>query len=281
MRHVAVGRHERYPYRPSRMSYVIVLLAAIAAIIASLVFASQSESAQAQPAANQAPVIMADRGAEIAVADDSAVQLARAKTVAARLAAVRVRAAAIAAALTYAVKPGDSLSSVAQRHCGTARDWTGIYAASRARGWTARNANSLTAGQHLWLSCSYVPSMLRFAPAPPPPPPVVRTAAVSTGSSGYHSTYHRSYSSGSYGNVSAGSYGGYQACVISRESGGRSQVMNSSGHYGLYQFDAGTWASGGGSAADFGHASVAEQNRVFAAVYAARGTQPWSPSDGC
>jgi soluble lytic murein transglycosylase-like protein len=69
--------------------------------------------------------------------------------------------------------------------------------------------------------------------------------------------------------------------VISRESGGNSQVMNSSGHYGLYQFDYGTWVSGGGSGADFGHASVAEQNRVFAAVYAARGTQPWSPSDGC
>jgi hypothetical protein len=278
MRHVAVGRHARYPYRPSRMSYVIVLLAAIAAIIASLAFASQSESAQAQPAANQAPVIMADRGAEIAVADDSVVQLARAKTVAARLAAARVRAAAIAAALTYAVRPGDSLSSVAQRHCGAARDWTGIYAASRARGWTAHNANSLTAGQHLWLSCSYVPSMLKYAPAPPPPPPVVRTVAVSTGSSGYHSTYHRSYSAPAAAYHGSGSM---EQCIISRESGGSSQVMNSSGHYGLYQFSSSTWAGSGGNPADFGHASVSEQRQVFQNAVAARGYSDWTPYDGC
>jgi NlpC/P60 family/Transglycosylase-like domain len=74
---------------------------------------------------------------------------------------------------------------------------------------------------------------------------------------------------------------GFQQCVIARESGGNSQVMNGSGHYGLYQFDAGTWASGGGNPADFGHASVAEQNQVFNSVYAARGSSPWAPSDGC
>jgi hypothetical protein len=85
----------------------------------------------------------------------------------------------------------------------------------------------------------------------------------------------------SAGTVSTAGDSSFQACVISRESGGNSQVMNASGHYGLYQFDYGTWVSGGGNGADFGHASVAEQNRVFASVYAARGTQPWSPSDGC
>ena len=57
--------------------------------------------------------------------------------------------------------------------------------------------------------------------------------------------------------------GSFQQCVISRESGGSSQVMNSSGHYGLYQFSAETWAAYGGNPADFGHASVAEQNQVF------------------
>lgn len=253
MRHVAVGRHARYPYRPSRMSYVIVILAAVAAIIASLVFASQPESAQAQPAANQAPAAMTDRGAETVVADDSAVQLARAKTVAARLAAVRVRAAAIAAAHTYSVKTGDSMSSVAQRHCGTSRDWTGIYAASRARGWTARNANSLTAGQHLWLSCSYAPSMLRFAPAPPPPPVVrvisaVRSSghAASSGNGTYHRVYHRSYAAnGTYSYaglerlwISAGgpSWAAAHAAEIAEcESGGRTSAYNPSGATGLWQ----------------------------------------------
>ena len=83
--------------------------------------------------------------------------------------------------------------------------------------------------------------------------------------------------------ASAGPTGGsgFEQCVIRTESGGASQVMNPTGHYGLFQFDYSTWVSGGGSGADFGHASVAEQQSVFNAVYAARGTQPWTPSDGC
>jgi resuscitation-promoting factor RpfB len=81
--------------------------------------------------------------------------------------------------------------------------------------------------------------------------------------------------------VNPASYSGFQACVISRESGGDSQVMNSTGHYGLYQFSASTWAAAGGNPNDFGHASVAEQNLVFAQAYAAFGTSPWAPYDGC
>jgi len=57
--------------------------------------------------------------------------------------------------------------------------------------------------------------------------------------------------------------------------------MNSTGHYGLYQFSASTWAAYGGSPADFGDASVAEQNRVFANALAAGGQSNWSPYDGC
>lgn len=73
----------------------------------------------------------------------------------------------------------------------------------------------------------------------------------------------------------------FQSCVIQRESGGDAQVMNSSGHYGLYQFSASTWAASGGNPADFGHASVAEQNQVFENAYAQFGTSPWAPYDGC
>ena len=73
----------------------------------------------------------------------------------------------------------------------------------------------------------------------------------------------------------------FQECVITRESGGNSQVMNSSGHYGLYQFSASTWAAYGGNPADFGHASVAEQNRVFDTAIAAGGQFNWAPYDGC
>jgi hypothetical protein len=75
--------------------------------------------------------------------------------------------------------------------------------------------------------------------------------------------------------------GSFQSCVIARESGGNSQVMNSSGHYGLYQFSASTWAAYGGSPSSFGHASVAQQNQVFNNAIAAGGQSNWAPYDGC
>ena len=81
--------------------------------------------------------------------------------------------------------------------------------------------------------------------------------------------------------VSPYNYSGFERCVVIRESSGDSQVMNSTGHYGLFQFDLPTWISGGGNPGDFGHASVAEQNRVFTNVFAMRGVEPWRPSDGC
>jgi hypothetical protein len=57
--------------------------------------------------------------------------------------------------------------------------------------------------------------------------------------------------------------------------------MNGSGHYGLYQFSASTWAAYGGNPADFGHASTAEQNQVFATALARGGQSNWSAYDGC
>jgi hypothetical protein len=74
---------------------------------------------------------------------------------------------------------------------------------------------------------------------------------------------------------------GFQSCVISRESGGNSQVMNGSGHYGLYQFSEGTWEAYGGSASSFGNASVAQQNQVFNTAISQGGESNWSAYDGC
>jgi hypothetical protein len=75
--------------------------------------------------------------------------------------------------------------------------------------------------------------------------------------------------------------GAFGKCVVERESGGRPQVMNSSGHYGLYQFSLSTWEEYGGKASDFGHATVAEQNKVFANALAHHGEFNWAPYDGC
>jgi hypothetical protein len=75
--------------------------------------------------------------------------------------------------------------------------------------------------------------------------------------------------------------GSFGACVRARESGGNPDVMNSSGHYGLYQFSATTWAAYGGNPADFGNASVQEQNQVFQNALDQGGEGNWSPYDGC
>ena len=274
----AHARHSRL----LRQRVIVPVLTLIAALALAAGIIPGLVSASAAPAA--AVTLLADRAAELGTAD-TITELALDKVTAARaaLSAQRARARAFTAAMTYTVRAGDSLSDVARARCGQARMWTGIYAASRARHWTARNANVLTAGQHLWLACAYLPSMLRYAPAPPPPPrPVYHAAVAASVSSG---TYHRSYSapvaSGSYGNVSASNYSGFQACVIARESGGNSQVMNASSHYGLYQFSSSTWQAYGGSASTFGHASVAEQNRIFGNAMARGGQSNWSPYDGC
>lgn len=278
MRHRARGRHQGYPRsaRPSLRSYVIALLAAIALAVSIAGFAGAGASSAAVGQA-KAPAarVQAVAGTSSLGDKSTAVRAATIARVAAATAA-RVHALAYVAAHTYSVRSGDSLSAVAAVKCsGAARDWTGIYAASRLRHWTAENANVLTVGQHLWLACSYDARQLRFAPAPPPPPPapVVAAAAVSS----TRSSYHASYSSG-------GTYhgsGSMQQCIISRESGGNSQVMNSSAHYGLYQFSASTWAAHGGNPGDFGHASVGEQNQVYYATVAADGYSDWAPYDGC
>lgn len=88
-----------------------------------------------------------------------------------------------------------------------------------------------------------------------------------------------SQSSGSGGGYSVSS--AFQACVIRAESGGNPNIWNASGHWGLYQFSASTWALHGGDPALFGHASAAYQTQIFWNTYNADGTSDWSPYDGC
>jgi hypothetical protein len=168
---------------------------------------------------------------------------------------------------TYDVRPGDSLSVIAGRAYGNSGDWPVIYWANRD---IVKWADELDPGWKLTL-----PPLPANIPAAPKQltPSIAHTVELTAYSRPQEQTTPTAYSTGGMGS--------FQSCVISRESGGNSQVMNSSGHYGLYQFDYGTWVSGGGNPDDFGHASISEQNAVFAAVYAARGVEPWAPSDGC
>ena len=180
-----------------------------------------------------------------------------------------VQASAPAAkAASYTVRSGDSLSKIAGKVYHKQNAWPVLYWANRGK---IHWANMISEG--LVLKVPAMPAKIPAAPSQlgPAPAPVAAPAAASA------SAPTQATASGSY----SGASGSYQACVIARESGGNSQVMNSSGHYGLYQFSASTWQAYGGSAADFGHASVAEQNRVFSSAIAQGGQSNWSPYDGC
>jgi LysM repeat protein len=179
---------------------------------------------------------------------------------------------------SYVVKSGDTLASIAQQLYRSSDYWPTLYSANQSK---IKYANEIQAGQVLTVPAK--PAKIPSAPKTLLPSPAPST-----------SSYGGSYSSASTAaaapvqavaaqtaSTSTGSAGSFQACVIAAESGGNSQVMNSSGHYGLYQFSASTWAAYGGNPADFGNASVAEQNQVFDNAIAAGGESNWAPYDGC
>lgn len=172
----------------------------------------------------------------------------------------------------YTVKAGDSLSVIAERTYHNQKAWPVLYWANRSR---IHWANVIEPGQVL-----RIPVQPARIPAPPAllgpgPAPAAETAALQAAPA----------TAAAQGTANVGTSatpgGSFAQCVIARESGGQSQVMNSSGHYGLYQFSASTWAAYGGSPADFGHASVSEQNQVFDNAIAAGGQSNWSAYDGC
>ncbi len=203
----------------------------------------------------------------------------------------------------YTVRSGDSLSAIAQHFYHSSSAWPVIFWANHGQ---IRWANEISTGQELRIpvepaTIPAAPGQLGPAPAPVAAPthvtdeqsapvqsspvesapvqsaPVesapVQSAPVQSApvQSAPAQAAPASYSGGS----------GLQQCIISAESGGNSQVMNASGHYGLYQFSASTWQAYGGSAGSFGNASVAQQNQVFNNAIAAGGASNWTPYDGC
>jgi LysM repeat protein len=176
----------------------------------------------------------------------------------------------------YTVKSGETLSVIAGHLYGNADYWPVLYSANQGQ---IRYANVIQAGQVLAVPAkpATIPSPPSAAgpAASPAPASAARAQRTYTPATTTHSASTQT------AKAYSGTAGSFQACVIARESGGNSQVMNSSGHYGLYQFSASTWAAYGGNPADFGHASVAEQNQVFNNAMAAGGRNNWAPYDGC
>jgi LysM repeat protein len=182
---------------------------------------------------------------------------------------------------TYTVRPGDTLSSIAHKLLGSERYWPELWWANKK----ITNPDEITVGQVLTLpgSAASMPANIVTAAydaiPKPPPPPVVTVSDVQQQVS--QPQADPPADPVSEAPVSTAGDSGFQACVISRESGGNAQVMNSTDHYGLYQFSYSTWVANGGDPSTFGNATQAEQNQVFWNTFRADGTQPWAPSDGC
>lgn len=188
----------------------------------------------------------------------------------------------------YTVQAGDSLSSIAQRFYHNSAAWPVLYWHNHSR---VHWADDITAGQVLRIPAEpaeipNAPSQLD-APAPTvsttPTPRHASTAPVvaqpAPAQQAPDPAPVTATTSGSLGVIPGGAFG---QCVVERESGGNPQVMNSSGHYGLFQFSFSTWVAYGGNPNDFGHASVAEQEQVFATALASPGGENnWAPYDGC
>ena len=166
----------------------------------------------------------------------------------------------------YTVRPNDSLSGIAGHFYHDPNAWPVLYWANQDE---IHWANDIQAGQVLQIPVK--PARIPSAPTLLGPvaqlaDPAPARADVAPAASAYSGAYPG---------------GAFGACVVAAESGGDAQVMNSSGHYGLYPFSASTWAEYGGNPADFGNASVSEQNQVFANALASGGESNWSAYDGC
>ena len=169
---------------------------------------------------------------------------------------------------TYTVGSGETLASIAQHLYLSGDYWTVLYWANED---TITDASEIQAGQVLKVPAkpAKIPAAPKTLSPAAPAPSTASTASTAQAAS------VQPASTGS-GTTS------FQECVIAAESGGNPQIMNSSGHYGLYQFSYSTWVAYGGSPAEFGHATVAEQNQVFENAMATPGGEDnWAPYDGC
>lgn len=171
----------------------------------------------------------------------------------------------------YTVRPDDSLSGIAGKHCGTPSDWTGIYEANRHQ---VKDPDVIYPGQHLALDCRQVKGITDPGSQPPVTTAVVTDHASHYGYSGEGGTL--SYSGlealweAAGGPASAAPE--MATIAIRCESGGRQYAYNPSGASGYWQI-LGQVVPG-----NIFNPMVNAENAV--AKYRAGGFSPWS-GDGC
>jgi LysM repeat protein len=172
----------------------------------------------------------------------------------------------------YTVKPGDTLSTIANKAYGSRSDWPALW-------WTNRhkvgNPDAIVVGQRLRLSTwhSHKPWLVRAAmAASTPPAPVASSASAQTPSSLPATSSAPSYS------ASSSSAGGVNWDAIAAcESGGNWSTNTGNGFSGGLQFTQGTWdANGGGQyASTAAGASRSQQIAVAQRVLASQGIGAW------
>ena len=264
-----MGSHRKPSRRRLRHLIPTAAVPALAATAAAVCLGPQALADPAPAHAAAEPAAVADAASYVGLS--AAVLPAKANA-----AGITARPAQ-AKAVTYTVRAGDSLSSIADRFYHQQSAWPVLYWANHSQ---IHWADMISTGQVLKVPAK--PTKIPSAPGAARPasalveaaPAAAAPAAAAPAAAPAQAAAASTYSGGTPG----GSFG---QCVVARESGGNSQVMNSSGHYGLYQFSESTWVAYGGSAADFGHASVAEQNQVFSNALAQGGQSNWSAYDGC
>lgn len=278
--------------KPSKMKMVpqaataAAATPAVAGVAAAICLSPQASAQAATVPATQAAQQTATHTAIVPAAYRKAPTPAELLS-ASRSAAKQKAAAKIPA--TYTVRSGDTLSDIAKRIYKNPNAWPVLYWANHHK---LKWADVINVGQVLKVPSdpSHIPAPpkqlgpVRYVPKHASPQPAVSdesseqsSAPASTDSTA--STASTASTDASWSGTYPG--GAFGACVVSRESGGNPDIWNASGHWGLYQFSEATWEAYGGSAADFGSASVAEQNQVFATALARGGQDNWAPYDGC
>jgi hypothetical protein len=267
-------RRKQAKFRISRW-LPIAAAPALLGLVAAIALSAHStpESASSSAISHRPVPAASSRGVSAALLRSAIHMLAPKRAIARQTASIRLA--------RYTVRSGDTLSSIALAVYHDPDAWPVLYWANRNQ---VRWANSIETGEVLTVPAR--PGRLPAAPRQlgPTHAAVAQPTIIDQDAGRPASSVTSVTSVTSAPARTATTYAGqssFQKCVITRESGGNSQVMNSSGHYGLYQFSASTWAAYGGNPADFGHASAAEQNRVFDNAIAAGGQSNWSPYDGC
>jgi LysM repeat protein len=193
---------------------------------------------------------------------------------------------------TYTVQSGDSLSAIAARFYHKQAAWPVLYWRNHGE---VRWANDIEVGQVLRIPAE--PATIPAAPAQLSPPAITTTSDFRPKHASTSPVVAQSAPAPApaaaaapapaapapSGAAPSGPWpgGAFGACVVERESGGNPDVWNASGHWGLYQFSASTWAEYGGNPGDFGHAGIGEQEAVFMNALARGGEFNWAPYDGC